>query len=49
MSYVTVRLMQRFRRIEAQDAEEEWKGRLAVTCSLLHGLKVALSSTETDV
>lgn len=39
--YVTIRMMQRYRRLESRDPEL-WKEKVAVTCCSLNGTKVAL-------
>ncbi|KAL9584718.1 MAG: hypothetical protein Q9212_001950 [Teloschistes hypoglaucus] len=44
-SYITVRLMQEFDRIESRDAEP-WQEKLTLTCTGLNGCKVSLTARE---
>lgn len=41
--YVTIRLMQKFGKLEARD-DEPWREQVAVTCCSMNGTKVALGS-----
>ncbi|KAL8641184.1 MAG: hypothetical protein Q9228_001980 [Teloschistes exilis] len=44
-SYITVRLMQEFDRIESRDAEP-WREKLTLTCTGFNGCKVSLTARE---
>ncbi|KAI4253853.1 MAG: hypothetical protein LQ352_003437 [Teloschistes flavicans] len=44
-SYITVRLMQEFDRIESRDPER-WREKLTLTCTSLNGCKVSLTARE---
>lgn len=44
-SYITVRLMQEFDRIESRDAEP-WREKLTLTCTGFNGCKVSLTTRE---
>ena len=45
MNYTTMRLMQRYERIESRD-DQEWKEMLEITMCIRNGVKIALFSTK---